>query len=155
MAGLSAAMHYLATAEESAVPALPDLETCNEKEAAALGASLGRTMARIRAYEMVLAARLLEAVLEVPGVSILGDADPSRVDARVPTVSFAVAGKTPATIVDRLAAHGIHAREGHMYAPRLLRAAGFDPDAGVARVSLCHYNTVSEIERFAQAIRVL
>jgi len=155
MAGMSAAMHYLATAEEPAAPALPALEECDEKSAAALGVALSLTMSRVRGYEMNLAARLLEAVLEIPGVSILGVPDPARVAARVPTVSFAVAGKSPAAIVDHLAAHGIQSREGHMYAPRLLRAAGFDPDAGVARVSLCHYNTASEIERFAQAMRRL
>jgi selenocysteine lyase/cysteine desulfurase len=66
-----------------------------------------------------------------------------------------VAGKTPAAVVDHLASHGIQAREGHMYAPRLLRAAGFDPDVGVARVSLCHYNTAEEIARLEQALRAL
>lgn len=155
MAGMSAVMHYLATAEASVAPALPALEVCDDSSAAALGAALTRTMSRIRAYETTLAARLLEAMIEIPGISILGDADPSRVATRVPTVSFTLEGRTPAAVVDHLAAKGIQSREGHMYAPRLLRAAGFDPDAGVARVSLCHYNTRSEIERFVQALRLL
>lgn len=110
---------------------------------------------RIRAYEMELAVALLETMRRVPGLSILGDADPSRVEARVPTVAFTVEGKSPAAIVERLAQRGIHARDGHMYAPRLIEAAGLDPASGVARVSLCHYNTRAEIERLGETLRSL
>jgi selenocysteine lyase/cysteine desulfurase len=42
-----------------------------------------------------------------------------------------------------------------MYAPRLIEAAGLDPKSGVARVSLCHYNTLAEIARFGEALRLL
>jgi cysteine desulfurase family protein (TIGR01976 family) len=154
IAGMSAAIHYLATAEAEK-PSAPNVESCDDAAAASLAPSLNRTMTRIRAYEMGLAVRLLEAFAAVPGVFILGDADPARVAERVPTVSFAIAGKAPTAIVDRLAAEGIQSREGHMYAPRLLRAAGFDPEAGVARVSLCHYNTDEEIARFTQALRAV
>jgi len=111
--------------------------------------------ARIRAYEMELASALLETMRRVPGLSILGDADPSRVEARVPTVAFTVEGTAPAAIVERLAERGIQARDGHMYAPRLIKAAGLDPASGVARVSLCHYNTRAEIERLGEALRSL
>jgi selenocysteine lyase/cysteine desulfurase len=153
MAGMSGALHYLATADDGTPPPALAAETCGEAEAAALRAGLARSMTRIRAYERDLAARLVERLAAVPGISILGDPDPGNADARVPTVSFARAGESPAAIVDRLSARGIQAREGHMYAPRLLRAAGFDPNAGVARVSLCHYNTEAEIARLADAIR--
>ncbi|HET9951081.1 MAG TPA: cysteine desulfurase-like protein [Candidatus Eisenbacteria bacterium] len=155
MAGMSAAMHYLATAGAAPAPPLPRIDACDEAEASSLRASLSASMTRIREYETGLAARLLDAVRSAKGVSILGDPDPARAASRVPTVSFAVAGKKPAAVVDHLAARGIQSREGHMYAPRLLRAAGFDPDEGVARVSLCHYNTGEEIARLAQALRAL
>ncbi|HTL99758.1 MAG TPA: cysteine desulfurase-like protein [Candidatus Omnitrophota bacterium] len=107
---------------------------------------------RIRAYETELASALLEELRRVPGLSILGDADPARVEARVPTVAFTIERSTPRAIVERLAERGIHAREGHMYAPRLLEAAGRD---AVARVSLCHYNTRAEISRLGEALRSL
>jgi selenocysteine lyase/cysteine desulfurase len=153
IAGMSGAMHYLASADAAEVPPPAAIEACPPAEASALGAALARSMKRIRAYETDLAARLVETIGAVPGAAILGDADPARAASRVPTVSFTVAGKPPAAIVDALAAAGIQAREGHMYAPRLLRASGFDPDAGVARVSLCHYNTTEEIDRLAAALR--
>jgi selenocysteine lyase/cysteine desulfurase len=153
IAGLSGAMEYLASADAEEARGPFAAERCEPSDAAALGGALRRSMTRVREYETELAARLLSVFTSVPGVAILGDPDPARVASRVPTVSFTIEGATPAAIVDRLAAAGIQAREGHMYAPRLLRAAGFDPEAGVARVSLCHYNTVEEIDRLAPALR--
>lgn len=111
--------------------------------------------ARIRAYEMELARTLLEELARLPGLTILGDSDPARVPERVPTFSFRIEGLTPRAIDDRLAERGIHSRHGHMYAPRLIDAAGIDPATGVVRVSLCHYNTRSEIARLGDALRSL
>ena len=116
-------------------------------------ASVG--MDRIRAYEGSLTASLLETMRAVPGISILGDSDPALVAERVPTVAFTIAGVTPRSISERLGALGIQARDGHMYAPRLIEACGIDPSSGVARVSLCHYNTPTEIARFGEALRSL
>jgi len=153
IAGVSGVLHYLATLDAEDAAAAPSPESCDEAEAGALRAALVRSMGRIRAYETELARELVRAIASVPGASILGDPDPERAPDRVPTVSFAIEGKRPAAIVDHLASHGIQARDGHMYAPQLLRAAGFDPDVGVVRVSLCHYNRLAELERFRQALR--
>jgi len=121
--------------------------------AAALRYVLDVGAARIRAYEIDLASALLEEMRRVPGLAVLGDADPARVEARVPTVAFTIAGQAPRAIVDRLAERGIHAREGHLYAPRLIEALGHDPAVGAARVSLCHYNTRDEIARLGDVLR--
>ena len=136
IAGLGAAMAYLRSLDPAG--------------------TLAGAMARIRAYERGLSAALVRGLAAVPGLSILGDPDPAHADQRVPTVSFRIEGVPAAErIVERLAGLGIQARDGHMYAPRLLAAAGFDPEAGVARVSLCHYNTTSEIDRILAAVRQL
>jgi cysteine desulfurase family protein (TIGR01976 family) len=108
---------------------------------------------RVRAYEMELASALITEMLRIPGLTILGDADPGRVEQRVPTVAFNVAGLPPRRVVEQLADRGIHARDGHMYAPRLMQAAGLDQASGVARVSLSHYNTHAEILRLGEALR--
>ena len=42
---------------------------------------------------------------------------------------------------------GIGIRHGHMYAYHLCEAAGLEPEDGVVRTSLVHYNTLEEIER--------
>jgi len=121
--------------------------------AAAIRYVLGVSPARIRAYEMELASALLREMLGIPGISILGDADPAKVGERVPTLAFSIQDKTPRAIVERLAGVGIHARDGHLYAPRLMEAVGIDPAVGLARISLCHYNTLSEIARLGEALR--
>ena len=123
--------------------------------AAAMRYVLDVGTANIRAYEMQLASALLEELHRVPGVDVLGDADPARVEARVPTVSFTMRGAAPRAVMERLAERGIHGRDGHMYAPRLLEACGIDTDTGTVRVSLCHYNTRAEIARFGEALRSL
>ena len=45
--------------------------------------------------------------------------------------------------------------DGHLYTPRLLEASGIDPKTGLARVSLCHYNTREEIEKLREALHAL
>jgi cysteine desulfurase family protein (TIGR01976 family) len=115
--------------------------------------SLGEhAMSRVREYELGLTSHMLEALGRVPGVRVLGEADPERAAHRVPTFSFRMDGVPPSRIAESLAGSGIHARDGHMYAPRLLEAAGIGAE-GVCRVSLCHYNTPAEIDRFAAALR--
>jgi selenocysteine lyase/cysteine desulfurase len=39
-----------------------------------------------------------------------------------------------------------------MYAPRLMARLGLAMDRGAVRVSLVHYNTVDEIDRFGEAL---
>jgi cysteine desulfurase family protein (TIGR01976 family) len=161
--GRAETMRKLAPAREFFIPADPPYGfeggTQNYEGMAGMAAAIrylrGVDAARIRAYEMELAAALLEEMRRVPGISILGDPDPARVEERVPTVAFRIEGIAPRAIAERLAERGIHARDGHMYAPRLLEAMGIDPASGVARVSLCHYNTRAEIARFGETLRSL
>ena len=137
IAGMAGAMRYLASLGEVA-PVHPALE---------------RAMSRIREYETGLSRTMLHALREIPGLRILGESDPERAAERIPTFSFRIDGITPAAIVERLTANRIHARDGHMYAPRLIEAAGIDPATGVCRVSLCHYNTPGEIDALVTALR--
>lgn len=135
IAGMAAALRYLASLDGSG--------------------SLRRAMAQIRAHEAALSSCLLEQFRSVPGMKIYGDADPASVEARVPTFAFRVEGRTCSAVVETLASLGIHARDGHMYAPRLVRALGLDPEDGVCRVSLCHYNTPAEIAWVAETLRAM
>jgi cysteine desulfurase family protein (TIGR01976 family) len=135
IAGMAGAMRYLASLDP--------------------GASIASAMERIRAHERTLSASLLAELARVPGLSVLGDVDPSRAEARVPTAAFRIEGVAPQRIVEELAARGIQARDGHMYAPRLLEALGVDPATGVVRVSLCHYNTPEEVARLGEALRTI
>ena len=135
IAGMAAALRYLASLDGSG--------------------SLRRAMERVRDHEAVLAASLLEGLRSMPGVHVYGEADPARTESRVPTVAFRVTSRTCSSVVETLGSLGIHARDGHMYAPRLIRALGLDPEDGVIRVSLCHYNTQAEIDWLVETLRAM
>jgi cysteine desulfurase family protein (TIGR01976 family) len=104
-------------------------------------------MDAIAEYERTLSAALLDAVLTVDGAIVHGVTDRLELADRVPTVSFSVSGVQSSAIAAALAAKGVGARSGHMYAPRLMHRFNLMPD-GVVRLSLVHYNTLTEIARF-------
>jgi selenocysteine lyase/cysteine desulfurase len=110
-----------------------------------------RGMNAIAAYERTLSAALLDAVGGLPGVTIYGVTDRARLDARVPTLCFSVAGIDSAALAARVAKRDIGIRSGHMYSPRLVKRLGRMP-AGVVRASLVHYNTIEEIGRFRDVL---
>jgi len=66
---------------------------------------------------------------------------------RVGTISFVHTDKSSREITEFVDRSGVAIRHGHMYAYRLCEAAELDPDDGVVRVSLVHYNTMEEIDR--------
>src|SRR5262249_22163265 len=109
--------------------------------------ALQAAMAVIQAYETTLSAAMLDALASIPGSTVVGVADRARLDSRVPTFAFTIAGRDPAAIADALADRGVGVRSGHMYTPRLMRRLGLLPQ-GVVRASLVHYNTHGEIARF-------
>ena len=52
-----------------------------------------------------------------------------------------------------MARREIGIRDGHMYAPRLMKRLNLSMDSGAVRASLVHYNTLEEIERFGEALK--
>ncbi|TPW10654.1 MAG: hypothetical protein FD129_1856, partial [bacterium] len=95
--------------------------------------------------ELPLQARLLEWLRGRKGVRIIGPATAGP--ERVPVISFRVEGRSSAAICREIDATEVALRQGHMYAYRLCTALGIDPEDGVVRVSLLHYNTPAEVER--------
>jgi cysteine desulfurase family protein (TIGR01976 family) len=108
-------------------------------------------MTAIAAYERTLSAALLDEVAAVPGLIVHGVTDRARLDERVPTLCFSVAGHSASAIAEGLAARGVGVRSGHMYSPRLMARLGLV--GGAVRASLVHYNTATEIARFGEALR--
>jgi cysteine desulfurase family protein (TIGR01976 family) len=103
----------------------------------------------LRSAEMRLVAPLLDYLRGHRGVRLVGPADP-RV--RAPTLSFVPFQATPAAVQAALAAHGVLCAAGHFYAVRLLEALGIDPQRGVVRLSLVHYNSPEEVARALTAL---
>ena len=72
--------------------------------------------------------------------------------ARVPTVCFNLPGIAPAAVTEAAAGAGIGIRDGHMYSPRLMKRLGLPIESGAVRVSLVHYNTHAELQRFGAVL---
>jgi cysteine desulfurase family protein (TIGR01976 family) len=109
-----------------------------------------RAFGVMTACELPLQRRLIEYLGGREDVRIVGPqhAEPSRVG----TVSFVHRSLPSHRIVETLDGAGIGARNGHMYAYRLCEALGLDPEDGVVRISLVHYNTPGEIERLIEVL---
>jgi selenocysteine lyase/cysteine desulfurase len=95
------------------------------------------------------------AALTEAGATVYGVSDAGRIEQRVPTFCFNLPGRDPAEVVLHVAAAGIGIRDGHMYAPRLMERLKLSMDTGAVRASLVHYNSLAEVERFADALRTL
>jgi cysteine desulfurase family protein (TIGR01976 family) len=123
--------------------------------AASRRARLLRAMEAIRDYEASLSVELVRRLSALDHVTIYGVTDPSQMQRRVPTLCFNLRGMAAAGVSAKCAEQGIGIRDGNMYSPRLLRRLGISLEAGAVRASLVHYNTVEEIERFAEVLQAM
>lgn len=103
-------------------------------------------------HETALANQLLSALRDMPGVRIIGQRT-AHADRRAPTISFVCRQVPSQELARRLGQRKIAVRAGHFYALRCLEALGIDPEDGVLRVSMVHYNTQQEVERLVLALR--
>jgi cysteine desulfurase family protein (TIGR01976 family) len=101
--------------------------------------------AAMAALEQPLQTTLLDFLRSHPAVRICGPAEAGP--DRVPTISFVHDARSSREIAVAANARGLGIRHGHFYAHRLAAALGLEPDDGVVRVSLVHYNSIDEIER--------
>ncbi|MGK2856012.1 MAG: aminotransferase class V-fold PLP-dependent enzyme [Thermoanaerobaculia bacterium] len=105
----------------------------------------------VKAHEIELTQRLLERLAEVPGIRVVG-AGTASMKTRSSVVSIRSDRIAPAELARRLAEREIAVGTGHFYAARLLEALGLDPERGVLRVSMVHYNTPEEVDRLTEAL---
>ena len=112
---------------------------------------LERALGAIRSYEELLSA-VMTRVLGNCGATIYGVSSAERIQGRVPTLCFNLPHIAPSKVTQELARLGIGVRDGHMYAPRLMRRLGISAETGAVRASLVHYNTLAEVHFFADAL---
>src|SRR5438128_2586612 len=142
VAGMDAAISYL---EELGTRVSAGLEVSRR-------GLLQRAMEGVRVHEAALSIELLRRLSELDGVTVYGHREPSNIRLRVPTVCFNLRGIAPAAVAAQCAEKNIGVRDGNMYSPRLLERLGIPPTTGAVRVSLVHYNTLDEIERFVKVL---
>jgi cysteine desulfurase family protein (TIGR01976 family) len=102
-------------------------------------------------HETRLANRVLDTLAQT-GARIIGrkEAAPGQ---RAATIAFVPNHDTPGRVTDRLVARKLAVRNGHFYAVRCLGALGIeDPEEGVIRISLVHYNSDEEVTRLTEGL---
>ncbi len=102
-------------------------------------------------HEAELAGVFLNWANARDGVRIIGGNSAAAGD-RAPTFSIIVEGRKSEDIALAVATDHVAVRHGDFYARRLVEAVGIDPDDGVIRCSMAHYNTVEEVERLVAAL---
>jgi cysteine desulfurase family protein (TIGR01976 family) len=137
VAGMNAAVHYL---EAIGRRFLPDTGVSRRE-------ALAAAMAAIRDYELILSTEMIR-VLKRHGADIYGISDEGKLGGRVPTICFNIPGLTPQHVATEMGKARIGIRDGHMFAPRLMKRLGLAMETGAIRVSMVHYNKVEEIARF-------
>jgi cysteine desulfurase family protein (TIGR01976 family) len=142
VSGMDAAVQYLELVGRNLAPE----NNRSRRENIAAG------MAAIRTHELQLAAAMLKE-LKACGAVVYGVSDEARIHERVPTFCFNVPGVAPKTVVEEMAERNIGIRDGHMYAPRLMKRLNLSMDSGAVRASMVHYNTFDEVRRFGEALR--
>jgi cysteine desulfurase family protein (TIGR01976 family) len=144
IAGALAAVEYLA-----------DLgRTLTGNDSLPRRAALREAYREISLYEKALVARLLAGLDQMPEIKVWGINSPERIDERVATVSFTHDRFTPAQMAEQLGHAGFFTWHGNYYALHLTESLGLEPD-GMLRVGMLHYNTLTEVERFLEALHGL
>ncbi|MEU1397726.1 cysteine desulfurase-like protein [Micromonospora zamorensis] len=128
LAGVTAAVDHLAGLDPDAV---------GDRRA-----RLRAGLAAAQAHEEALLDQLLSGLAERPAVTVYGS--PAR---RCPTVSFRVAGMSPAATQEALGAAGFCLSVGDYYAYEYFQMMGLRDSGGAVRASIYHYNTADEVDR--------
>ena len=105
----------------------------------------------IAEQEKRLAEPLVDYLANTPKVRLLGKRH-CRDDDRAPTIAFRPLEQSSAALASALQQDGIGTENGDFYAPRALDAMGMDPEDGVVRISLLHYNTDEDVQRILSAL---
>jgi cysteine desulfurase family protein (TIGR01976 family) len=143
VAGMDAAVSYLEQIG-TALPGAPDSRR----------AALVKAMSAIREYEAFLSREMLTVLRDCDAI-IYGVSEENRLGERVPTFCFNLKNTEPAKVTETMADAGIGIRDGHMYAPRMMKSLGLKLESGVVRASLLHYNTSAEIKQFGEILAKL
>ena len=105
--------------------------------------------AAMGAHEDALSERLLAGLLTMPGLALQGA---RALEDRVATFSFTHDRHPASAIARELSAEGVYCHWGDNYAFEVARALALDPQEGVLRLGLGHYNTLGEVDEALASI---
>lgn len=107
--------------------------------------------AAITDQENALTERLLTYLRSRNDCRIIGQAA-NRDSQRVPTIAFRFDGRDAADLCKAMDAEKIAMRFGDFHSRRLAEYLGLTDHGGMLRVSMVHYNTIEEVDRFTAAL---
>ncbi len=145
IAGVTAAIEYLAELGRRATAVSGELD--QGSSVVSRRSSVVAAMHAIRDYERSLAETLIKGLLEIPGLTFYGIREPERFGQRTPTVGVRIDGHTPRQLAEFLGQRGIFTWDGNYYAINLSERLGVEPNGGMLRIGLVHYNTAEEVDR--------
>jgi len=116
---------------------------------------LKTAMAAIREHERRLVGKLIAGLQAISGTRIFGITAPDSLDRRTPTVGFRLHHKSPLEVAEQLGRQNIYVWDGNFYALEVTTRLGVEPQGGVVRIGLVHYNTEEEIDHFLSAMQSL
>ncbi len=103
----------------------------------------------IGSHERVVFERLLRGLLDQPNVRVYGPCD---LDARAPTLSFNVDGRTPLDVAQACAAAEVAVWDGHYYAIEAIASYGLDLATGAVRAGAAAYIGVDDVDRLLEVV---
>ncbi len=127
---------------EAGTPNIADVIAFNEALKFVIG--LGNKE-DVLSYEQTLLNEATERLKEIPGLTIIGEADQ-----KIAVISFIIEGLHHFDIGMMLDAKGIAVRTGHHCTQPLMNRFGID---GTVRVSFSIYNTLEEVSIFADSLK--
>jgi len=118
---------------------------------------LKKGMSAIGEYELELSKKLNAGLKEIKGLKVYGITDEERFNWRCPTFSFTLEGYTSGDICRKMNEAGIYVWNGEegFGALELVKYLDLMKIGGLLRVSIEHYNTEEEIDRFLEVLRTL
>ncbi|HEY9862058.1 MAG TPA: aminotransferase class V-fold PLP-dependent enzyme [Candidatus Obscuribacterales bacterium] len=116
-------------------------------------AALAAVTSAIHTYEAELSQALLRGLLKIPGLTVYGITDLTRLPERTPTFGLRINGYTPYKLATQLGDRGIFTWHGHFYALGLTERLGLESSGGLLRIGLVHYNTIDEVNRLLQTLQ--
>jgi selenocysteine lyase/cysteine desulfurase len=99
--------------------------------------------------EEKLVKKLLSYFESKSNIQVIG---PKTHKNRAPTIAVIIENHKPWDIAAALGKQGILVGAGNFYSVRLLEALGIDPQTGVLRLSLVHYSSEADIDRFIDVL---
>ncbi|HSF18996.1 MAG TPA: aminotransferase class V-fold PLP-dependent enzyme [Vicinamibacteria bacterium] len=111
-----------------------------------------RGMQAIRHYERSLTTLALRRLAAIPGTRVFGIDDADSAARRTPHLYFRLGEWKPAELAAALGEERIRVDHGDCGCRDAVKALGLPEHEGAVSASLAHYNTESDVERFAEAL---